>query len=93
MAKAVLRDSMRGIVPERIVENRRKVGFNAPILDLLDTGDPEVREWLLGDGPVWEHVRRDAIEGLLSLDTLPNSKSKFLFYFVCAKLFLEEFER
>jgi asparagine synthase (glutamine-hydrolysing) len=92
MAKAVLRDSMRGIVPERIVENRRKVGFNAPILDLLDTGDPEVREWLLGDGRIWEHVRRDAIEGLLSLDTLPNSKSKFLFNFVCSKLFLEEFE-
>jgi asparagine synthase (glutamine-hydrolysing) len=91
MAKAVLRDSMRGIVPEKIVENRRKVGFNAPILDLLDTGDPEVREWLLGDGPIWEHVRRDAIEDLLSLDTLPNSKSKFLFYFVCSKLFLEEF--
>jgi asparagine synthase (glutamine-hydrolysing) len=92
MAKAVLRDSMRGIVPELIVENRRKVGFNAPISDLLDTGDEEVREWVLGDGPVWDHVRRDAIEGLLSLDALPNSKSKFLFYFVCAKLFLEEFE-
>jgi asparagine synthase (glutamine-hydrolysing) len=92
MAKAVLRDSMRGIVPELIVENRRKVGFNAPILDLLDTNDPDVREWVLGDGAIWDHVRRDAIEGLLSLDALPNSKSKFLFYFVCAKLFLEEFE-
>jgi asparagine synthase (glutamine-hydrolysing) len=93
MAKAVLRDAMRGIVPERIVENRRKVGFNAPILDLLDKDDPEVRDWVLGDGPVWEHVRRNAIERLLSLDTLPNSKSKFLFYFVCAKLFLEEFDQ
>jgi asparagine synthase (glutamine-hydrolysing) len=93
MAKAVLRDSMRGIVPERIVENRRKVGFNAPVLDLLDRDDPEVRDWLLGDGPVWGHVRRDAIEQVLALDQLPNSKSKFLFNFVCAKLFLEEFEQ
>jgi asparagine synthase (glutamine-hydrolysing) len=92
MAKAVLRDSMRGIVPERIVDNRRKVGFNAPILDLLDKDDPEVRDWLRSDSPVWGHVRRDAIDDVLALDRLPNSKSKFLFNFVCAKLFLEEFE-
>jgi asparagine synthase (glutamine-hydrolysing) len=91
MAKAVLRDAMRGIAPEPVIDNRRKVGFNAPILSLLDKDDPEVREWILGDGPIWEHVRRDAIEHLLTLDRLPNSKSKFLFYFVCAKLFLEEF--
>ena len=54
---------------------------------------PRCASELLGDSPVWEHVRRDAIEQLLALDTLPNSKSKFLFNFVCAKLFLEEFER
>lgn len=92
MAKAVLRDAMRGIVPERIIENRRKVGFNAPILDLLDRHDPEVRDWITSDSPVWQHVRRDAIEQVLALDQLPNSKSKFLFNFICAKLFLEEFE-
>jgi asparagine synthase (glutamine-hydrolysing) len=92
MAKAVLRDSMRGIVPDRIIDNRRKVGFNAPVLDLLDKDAPEVREWLLGESPIWDHVRREAIEELLELDQLPNSKSKFLFNFVCAKLFLEEFE-
>ena len=92
MAKAVLRDSMRGIVPDRIIDNRRKVGFNAPVLALLDKDAPEVREWLLGDSPIWEHVRREAIEELLEFDELPNSKSKFLFNFVCAKLFLEEFE-
>lgn len=92
MAKAVLRDAMRGIVPERIIENRRKVGFNASVLDLLDKEDPQVRDWLLSEhSPIWDHVRRDAIEQMLELDHLPNSKSKFLFNFTCAKLFLEEF--
>ena len=51
--------------PTAILDNRRKVGFNAPILDLLDTSDPEVREELLGDSPIWEHVRREPIEALL----------------------------
>jgi asparagine synthase (glutamine-hydrolysing) len=90
-AKAVLRDAMRGIAPDRILDNRRKVGFNAPIHSFLDVNDPQTRASLLADSPVWDHVRRDRIEQLLTKSDLPNSESKFLFYFVCAKLFLEEF--
>jgi asparagine synthase (glutamine-hydrolysing) len=90
-AKAVLRDSMRGIVPERILENRRKVGFNAPLFSFLDVADPDVRSYLMDDSPVFEHVRRARIGEMLALDDLPNSKSKFLFNFLNAKIFLEEF--
>ena len=45
-AKAVLRDAMRGIVPDPVLDSRRKVGFNAPVLDVLD---PEARAYLLDD--------------------------------------------
>jgi asparagine synthase (glutamine-hydrolysing) len=89
-AKAVLREAMRGIAPDAVIDNRRKVGFNAPILDLLDVHAPQVREELLADSPVFDHIRRDAVEDLLALDVLPNSRSKFLFNFICAKMFLEE---
>ncbi len=88
-AKAVLRDAMRGIVPDAILDNRRKVGFNAPILELVDVHDPQTRAWLLDDSPIYEMVRKQPIEDLLKNDTLPNSASKFLFYFLNAKLFLE----
>lgn len=91
MAKAVLRDSMRGIVPERVLENRRKVGFNAPVDALLAADDPEVRDYLLDDGPIFDHVKRDRIEELLGAGELPNSRSKFLFNFINAKMFLEQF--
>jgi asparagine synthase (glutamine-hydrolysing) len=90
-AKAVLRDSMRGIVPDRVLDNRRKVGFNAPIYSFLDVQDPEVRAYLLDGGPIHEHVRRDRIEELIAKPDLPNSQSKFLFYFLNSKMFLEEF--
>jgi len=90
-AKAVLRASMRGIAPDHILDARRKVGFNAPIEALLDTDDPAVRAELLADGPVFELVRREAIEALLEKRNLPNSRSKFLFSFINAKMFLEEF--
>jgi asparagine synthase (glutamine-hydrolysing) len=89
-AKAVLREAMRGIVPDKVLDNRRKVGFNAPIESLLDVDDPAVRAELLADSPLWEHVRRDKVEGLLGKRNLPNSESKLLFNVLNAKLFLEE---
>jgi len=90
-AKALLRDSMRGIVPDPILDNRRKVGFNAPVFSFLDVQDPEVRRELLADSPIWEHVHRDRVESLLAKAHLPNSESKFLFYFLTCKMFLEEY--
>ncbi len=89
-AKAVLRRALRGIVPSRILQNRRKVGFNAPVLDLLNLDDPKTRAWVLEDSPIFEHVRRSLVERLLQERNLPNSRSKFLFSFLGAKLFLEE---
>jgi asparagine synthase (glutamine-hydrolysing) len=90
-AKAVLRDAMRGIAPERILDNHRKVGFNAPIFSFLDVHNPEVRGYLLDRSPIFDHVRRDKIEALIAKPDLPNSESKFLFCFLCSKMFLEEF--
>jgi asparagine synthase (glutamine-hydrolysing) len=90
-AKSVLREAVRGIVPDAILDNRRKVGFNAPIRDFLDVNDPDVRAYLLDDSPIFEHIRRDKITALLDKPELPNSESKFLFYFTSSKLFLEEY--
>ncbi|MCF7993667.1 MAG: asparagine synthase (glutamine-hydrolyzing) [Chromatiaceae bacterium] len=90
-AKAVLRDALRGLAPDAIIDNPRKVGFNVPLHDYLDTTAPKVQEALLADSPIYTLVKREAIEPLLHQDVLPNSRSKFLFNFICAKLFLEEF--
>jgi asparagine synthase (glutamine-hydrolysing) len=90
-AKAVLRDAVRGLVPDAVIDNPRKVGFNAPLFDYLDARSNAVRQELLGDGAIFEIVRRDAIEELLDQPDLPNSQSKFLFNFVNARIFLEEF--
>lgn len=90
-AKAVLREAVRGIAPNAVVNNPRKVGFNVPIFDYLDVNDPQVCDQILADSPIFEHVHRDPIEQLIRQPHLPNSQSKFLFYFLNAKIFLEEF--
>lgn len=89
--KKVLRDCMKGIVPEEILETRRKVGFNAPIHSFLNAKDKRVRSELLDESPIFDHVRKEKIEAILEKDFLPNSESKFLFYFLCSKIFLENF--
>lgn len=91
MAKAVLRDAMRGIVPTKVLDNRKKVGFNAPIYSFLDVEDPAVRDYLLDKSPVFDHIRREKVVDLIQKPDLRNSESKFLFYFLNTKMFLEEF--
>jgi len=81
---------VRGITPDCVLDRRTKVGFNAPVESFLDADDPQVQAALLEDSPVFDIIRRDKIEQLLAKRDLPNSESKFLFYFVNTKLFLEE---
>jgi asparagine synthase (glutamine-hydrolysing) len=90
-AKAVLREAVRGIAASALVDNRRKVGFNVPILDFLDVNSPQVRSYLLDESPIFSYVQRPMIEALIQKTQLPNSESKFLFYFLNCKMFLEEF--
>lgn len=89
--KSILRDAMRGIVPDPILDNRRKVGFNAPVFSFLDVRDRRVTDAVLDHSPIFEYLRRSAVENLLAKSSLANSESKFLFYFLSTKMFLEEF--
>jgi asparagine synthase (glutamine-hydrolysing) len=90
-AKSVLREAVRGFTSDIILNNPRKVGFNVPISDYLDLDSPEVRDIILADSPIYDLIERTAIENLLNKSHLLNSQSKFLFYFLNAKIFLEEF--
>jgi len=47
LAKSVLRDAIRGIVPDAILDNPRKVGFNFPINSYLDIENSLVHSYLL----------------------------------------------
>jgi asparagine synthase (glutamine-hydrolysing) len=87
-AKAILRDAIRGIVPDIVLDNHQKVGFNASIRDLLPSSDSASKQFLLADGPIYQYVKRDAVAHLLEEPQLANSRSKFLFNFACAATFL-----
>jgi asparagine synthase (glutamine-hydrolysing) len=89
-AKAVLREAVRGFVPDAVLNNPRKVGFNAPIKDFLDIQDPNVKAQLLDDSPIYSLVKKERIEKIFKRNVFTNSASKFLFNFINAKMFLEQ---
>ena len=82
---------MAGIVPDRILRERRKVGFNAAITSFVDFKDKDTRSAILDDSPIFDHVKKSSIEHIINQPSLPNSKSKFIFNFLNSKFFLEEF--
>lgn len=90
-AKAVLREAVRGIAPDHVLDNKVKTGFNANILELLDIKDKAVEEFLLSESPIYDLVDKEKIQVMFERDHLLNSESKFLFNFLCSKIFLEEF--
>ncbi len=90
-AKAILREAVRGIAPDFILDNPRKVGFNVPIESYIDLKNHAVQAQILKDSEIFSIVKKESIKQLIEKTHLPNSQSKFLFYFLNAKIFLEEF--
>jgi asparagine synthase (glutamine-hydrolysing) len=89
-AKFILREAMRGIVPEQIINNRKKIGFNADINDILDFGnDRELWEYLNEDSEIYNLVDKTSVQALAVQSTKSNADSKFLFSVLCTKLFLD----
>lgn len=88
--KYPLRAALAGILNDQVRLNRRKRGFNASFHSIIDVASSMGREAMLGDSPIFDLVRREAIEPLLTRQPLTNSLSKFLFSFLNAKLWLEQ---
>jgi asparagine synthase (glutamine-hydrolysing) len=86
--KYLLRQALAGVLCDEVRLDRQKRGFNASIESLFDLDSPEFRAELLSDGPLYEFVRRERVEELLSRRGFDNSESKFLFNLINAKLFL-----
>ena len=88
-SKSILREAVKGILPERIRLNKEKKGFNASIKTLLNLKDEKVRNELLVDSPIFDFVDRKRFEDYLNLDQVNPMFSKFLFRFISCKFFLE----
>ena len=91
LAKSILRDSVRGIVPTKILNNSRKVGFNVPIDDYIDFSNLEVISEITKASNIDEIVNSSSIKLLLQSKNRSNEESKFVFNYLTTRLFLDAY--
>ena len=89
LTKAPLRQAVKGLVPDLVLDNPRKTGWSAPLSLFLDAHDNSVQEYLLDQSLIYELVQRDKIAAMVQSGSWNESDSKFLFSFLSAKMFLE----
>ena len=88
--KSILREAVRGIVPKTILSQRKKIGFNLSIEEVLKNEKKDYKDELLDDSEIFNFVSKKEIELLLKKKKYTNSESKFLFNFINTKFFLEK---
>lgn len=87
--KFILRESMKGILNDKVRLDRQKKGFNASIRSIYDFENKLTKEMFLDNSIVFDYVNKSKIEKFLSKKSFSNSESKFLFNFINVKYFLD----
>ena len=87
-AKYLLRESMSGILNDKVRLEREKKGFNASINSIIDFNNKQHIDYILDDSKVFNFVKKEKIESLLMKKEYSNSFKKFLFNFINVKIFL-----
>lgn len=87
-AKYLLRESMSGILNDKVRLDREKKGFNASINSIIDFNNKEHIDYILDESKVFDFVKKEKIESLLMKKEYSNSFKKFLFNFLNVKIFL-----
>ena len=89
-AKIILRDVTKGLLDDDVRLDRNKRGFNASIESFLDMKNPNTRDHLLEESPIFDIINKNKFsEYINSTDFYLNKNKKFLFYFLNIKIFLE----
>lgn len=88
--KYILRESMKGILNDKVRLDRRKKGFNASINSLFDFSDKETIDYVLDSkAPIYALIDIKKVADLLNINPAPNHYSKFIFSLINANIFLK----
>tara|TARA_Y100000590_G_scaffold442427_1_gene570518 strand:- start:530 stop:2362 length:1833 start_codon:yes stop_codon:yes gene_type:complete len=89
-SKYILRESLKGILNEKVRLDRRKKGFNASINSLLNFDNKKVKDYMLDpSSKIFDFVDIKKFEKLVQKKYFPNHLSKFIFCFLSTKIFLD----
>ncbi|HWP95225.1 MAG TPA: asparagine synthase (glutamine-hydrolyzing) [Syntrophomonadaceae bacterium] len=89
--KFILRESVKGLLNDKVRLDRQKKGFNASIHSLIDLNNSDNQAFILDDGPVYDFVDKEKVRTLIQSNPQDNSYSKFIFNIINVNLFLRQF--
>jgi len=80
---------MNGILNEKVRTSREKKGFNASINSIFDFSNSKHLDFFLSDSKIFDWFDKEKITEQLRQKEFTNSYKKFLFNFICAKIFVD----
>ena len=89
--KFLLRDTFRDIMPKDVVNNYKKTGFNFSFRTLFPSNDRRIINFLKKSSLLYDWISKDLIIKLYKKDYLLDEENKFMFSFLTAKIYLDEF--
>ena len=91
--KYILRESMKGICNNKILKDRKKIGFNTPFEDLFNfKTNNDLKEFILEKkSSIYDIIDRPKVIKILNKKNLLNSESKFVFSLLNCKIFMDKF--
>jgi len=87
--KYLLRESLKGILNDKVRLCREKKGFNASLNSVVNFENPAHRDYILDDSRIYDWVDKGKIEKLMKQKEFPNSYKKFFFNFLNLKIWLK----
>jgi asparagine synthase (glutamine-hydrolysing) len=89
-AKALLRAAGTGIVPDDVLDNARKTGFNLSVTDLLPAERHEAVDFV-GDSPLASLIDMRRVSALLAKEDFSDSENKLAFSLLSSAAFMRVF--
>ena len=87
--KSVLRDSLKKITPNFILNNRKKMGFNASIYDYLDVKSKSFKSIIESKSKIFKIINRKKFYEYIVNNKSPEN-SKLIFRFLSIKFFIDQ---
>ena len=87
-AKYLLRESMNGILNDKVRLNREKKGFNASLGSVFNLKSKKIKELIFQKTEIFNFVEKNKIEKLLNKDQFDNEEKKLIFCILSSQAFL-----
>jgi len=92
-AKAILRDAFSDLLPHKVLYESKKTGFNASVWELFPSllEKNYVRKFTSSDSLIWDFVKKESFENLLSRSHGDVRLEKLVFAIVSTKAFVDNY--